>query len=400
MTEKLYYTEPYRTQLEVLIEDISPYEKGWALQFDRTILYPEGGGQPGDRGMIADISIVDTIKVEKQILHLCREQPSFKKGERALLTLDWDHRFDYMQQHTGQHILSGVLYRELGIGTVSVHQGEEYTTIETDAGEISVEQIELLERKANEHICENHAIFTDTKNEQEVAALELRRRPKVSGSIRLVCIDSCDIAACGGVHTKSTGEVGLIKCIGQETIRSSIRLIFKIGQRAYVDYRIKDTAARELTGLLSCRTEGIVEACTALSENLKGAKSDYQHLLGLYASLQLDKALLSARHIGRISVLTLELSTEQPAGLLKQIAKVLPPLEEYALCAVQHQSDGSLQWLICTSSQELLSLDSIRRELFPIIDAKGGGKPPVYQGMGRDASRVSELFTSFERLLG
>lgn len=399
MSERIYYKKPYLQEIDAVVDSISEYKKNiWAVTLDKTIFYPEGGGQPGDRGTLGGTPVVDTIKEDGEILHLTDTLPDFGIGDVVSCVLDWEHRFDYMQQHTGQHILSGVLYRCLSIGTVSVHQGEEYVTIETDREQITDEEIAVLERESNAVIAANTAVSYDETSEEQIAQMDLRRAPKVSGKIRLVTIDQCDIIACGGIHLSSTGEALLIRCIGSEIVRSRVRLVFKIGRRAMDDYRMKDETVRTLAALYSVKPHEVEAAAQKRHQQLFDLQNAYAALERRYAASEAERALSSAVLSGGTSVCTIDLSDEAP-GFLKSFMKALPEDRSYALCAVQQQAGGSLQWLIACSPDIAFPAQEIRGTLFPIIDAKGGGKPPVWQGMGKDSEPKEQFLGAFSEMM-
>ncbi len=397
MTEKTYYNQPYTRTITAYVKTIVPYKKRWSIELDRTIFYPEGGGQPGDQGDIEGCTIINTIKHDGSILHLTDAEPMITVGQEVVCSIDWSHRYDYMQQHTGQHIISGVLYRELKIGTVSVHQGEEYMTIETDRKMITDDEIIVIEDAANRIISENHSIWYDEKSEEDVADIPLRRTPKVKGMIRLVTIDTCDIAACGGIHLHTTGEVLLIKCIGTEVIRGRVRLIFKIGDRAVEDYRNKDLIVRQLVKLYSAQQPEILDQARHRIDQIKELQTSSAVIERKYMSMLLSQAITKSDQVENISIVTLDLSQEAP-GVLKEIVKVLPQNQPLALCAVQEQQHGGLQWLITVTKGVNMDISIVRDRLFPLIHAKGGGKSPVWQGMGTDASGKEQFLAVFKEL--
>jgi alanyl-tRNA synthetase len=397
MTEPIYYSEPYTRTVSSRVIAVLPYKDHWAVELDRTIFYPEGGGQPGDRGHIDGYEIHDTIKQDGRILHLCRTQPQLATGDQVSCVLDWDFRYDYMQQHTGQHILSGVMYRLYHIGTLAVHQGLEYVTIETDREQITPEEQEAIEDEANRMICLNLPVWYDQKDEEEVSRIPLRRAPKVAGSIRLVTIDSCDIAACGGVHLKRTGEARLIRIISSESIRGRVRLAFKIGSRAMEDYRSKDRIVQSLSRLYSAKEPEIVEQSEKRLDQLKELQQRYLSLERRYTAALLAQAIEAAEELGGIRVAALDLTGENP-GFLKGLAKALPQERPAALCAVQEQEHGELQWLITVTEGVPFDAAVMRGTLFPLIGAKGGGKPPVWQGKGTEAAGKQQFLSAFKGL--
>ncbi len=394
MTERTYYKKPYETSWEAAVTAVIPYKKQWGITLDSTLCYPEGGGQPGDQGSCGPYSIITTIKQDDEVLHLVSVEPDLKIGDTVACSIDWAFRYDYMQQHTGQHILSGVMYRELGIDTVSVHQGEVYTTIEVDQDDVTPAEIEQIEKVANEMINRNLEIWCDEKSDEEFDPQTLRRAPKVKGLIRLVTIDDCDIVACGGIHTKRTGEVGLISCIGVETIRGRVRLVFKIGERAYQDYREKNTVIAELSNLYSAKQHEIVSQAKQKVEQIKELQSQLTNIEKQYAHKLIKSALATAEGYEGVRILALDI-TGEPSGILKTISKSLPEDDPFVLCLLQDNSPETVQWLIAAGGDTTIDFNKIRSELFPLIGAKGGGRAPLWQGVGTNLAGKETFLEAF-----
>jgi alanyl-tRNA synthetase len=396
MSEPIYYQNPYARTLRAEVTHITDRKGGWAIELDRTIFYPEGGGQPGDRGRIGSCEVVTTRKDSGRILHITSKQPEVRVGEQVDIELDWEHRYDYMQQHTGQHLISGAFYSVLGIGTVSVHQGQEYTTIDVDRSSLTDEQILQIEQTVEQQIISNEPVLYHILSEQEASGLNLRREPKVTGDIRVVEIQDCDTVACGGIHLKRTGEVQLARCIGTETIRNRVRTIWKIGGRAVADYRMKDSQISRLVALLSAQPDTVAEQAVAKLEQLKQLQSDYRDAESLMASMILERSF--ERTDESSPIVTLDL-TAYPEGILKQLMTQLPEDKEFALCAVRKHDERTVRWMIAVSGGITTDFSMFREHLFPIIHAKGGGKPPVWQGAGVLPDRSDEFLQAFGELM-
>ena len=396
MSEAIYYQNPYTRTITAAVTDIAEAKQGWTIELDRTIFYPEGGGQPGDRGRIGSCEVVTTRKDSGRILHIISEQPELSIGDRVDIELDWEHRYDYMQQHTGQHLISGAFYAVLDIGTVSVHQGQEYTTIDIDRSSITDEQILQIEQEVQQQILRDEPVLYHELREQDAAGLNLRREPKVSGDIRVVEIQGCDTVACGGIHLKRTGEVQLVRCIGVETVRNQVRTVWKIGARAISDYRMKDTQIRSLVSLLSAQPGSVAEQTAAKLEQLRQLQVEYRDAESLIASMILEKAFDQSDE--SLPIITLDLSA-YPEGILKQLMTKLPDEREFALCALRRHDDTSVRWMIAVSPGVTTDFSMFRGQLFPIIRAKGGGKPPVWQGAGELPDRSDEFLKAFGELM-
>ncbi len=399
MSELLFYDSPYETSFTATVVAVEPVKREWAVQLDRTLFYPEGGGQPSDIGWINNIEVKRVEKRKGEVWHYLTEEPK-EKDVRGLIK--WSRRFDYMQQHTGQHILSAVMYRRLGYNTVAIHQGEDYTTIEIDTDSIPQEEINEIETVAIELINQNLPIHTFWVDESELATYDLRREPKVSGNIRLVQLDEYDAVACGGIHTTRSGEVKLVKHIYTEKIRGRTRLYWKIGDRAVKDYEQKNQTILTLVDWFSAqlpellpRIEGSLQE---LTEQRKRANSMESRLAQLTAQQLLEQASRDGRgssseNATGLPVITAEFEDEGK-DFLKKIVQELPSDSEWAACLINHQGD-SFQWMVAVSEQRKFDFNSYRKEFLDLIDGKGGGRPPVWQGIGTYKEGISRMFERF-----
>lgn len=240
VTEKLFYKDPYKQDFDGVVTGIETDEKkGVRILLDRTCFYPEGGGQPSDSGDLNGVPVLDVRKEGDEVVHLVSDTSAFAIGGMVHGVVDWERRYDFMQQHTGQHLISAAFFNTREINTVSVHLGEEISTVELDVEKIEDEILVEVERAANLAICMNRSISTEWVTDDELDTATLRRAPKVSGDIRVVSVEDLDRVACGGVHVGRTGEVGLVKLVGTELMRGHLRTIWKIGTRAYDDYQKK-----------------------------------------------------------------------------------------------------------------------------------------------------------------
>ena len=388
MTEKLFYKDPYKKEFDAGVVEIEAGDENYRIVLDTTCFYPEGGGQPADTGLIGDVAVFDTRKEGENVIHLCNEKPSFQPGNVVHGTVEWGHRFDFMQQHSGQHVISGVLFAHEGINTLSVHMGLEYTTIEVDVPSISRAAIDAVEDAANKTIWENLEIDSSWVEDSDISSLNLRRAPKVRGKIRIVQIKGADRVACGGVHVRRTSEVGIVKSIGVEFIRGHARLVWKIGRRAIEDYRVKTDTCRSLVDTLSAPLGGIVAAVEDVVNRLSAQKREtievqqkYAEVIAKYLIMRPDYAIAH------------EFQDEE-RGFLKLVARSL--LEGSRPFCLVNLQDEAVQWCVGlpgNGSKEILA------ELLPIIDGKGGGKPPLWQGVGSGSEKAHEFLERFAEIV-
>ncbi len=398
MTYLRFYDNPYETEYTARIISVEEGKKDYLVTLDQTIFYPEGGGQPSDTGWIDDIPVTFVEKKDGGVIHHLEQEPA---GEKAVCRLDWQHRFDYMQQHTGQHILSGVMYRDLGYNTVAVHQGDEYTTIEIDASTIEDEEILRIEEAAMQIIGNNLPVETRWIREDETDAYDLRREPKVSGDIRVVSLQGYDSVACGGVHTATAGEVGLVKHVLTEKIRGRARLYWKIGERAMADYRLKNTIITALVERFSAQTPELLQRIEASIEELTAARRQANLLesrLAACTARQLcDTGSVIQDSKGELVFITTELH-EEGKDFLKKIVEGLPADRRWAFGGINNLQD-SFQWILAVSGGIGFDFNRHRKELMAPVGGKGGGRPSVWQGIGTRAGGAEEFFTLFEKIL-
>ncbi|MFP4385070.1 MAG: alanyl-tRNA editing protein [Spirochaetia bacterium] len=383
MTEKLYYSNPSQSEFSAEITDKQKEKSLYAVRLDKTCFYPEGGGQPHDTGTIAGIPVIKVIKKEDDVLHYLKEDP----GEGSITgKVDWNHRFDYMQQHTGQHIISAVL-KKGGLDTVSVHQGTEYTTIEIAEPEISKELLQEIEAAANREVGMNKPVQTYWVREHEIKELDLRREPKVGGKIRIVEISGLDRVACGGVHLERTGDTGLIKEIGHETIRGNIRIYWKIGTRAFADYRMKTQLVNGLKTELSAVPEDIAQKVRSMKEQLLEKDRIIREKNDILADLTAEM-IIKERQTDKIIC---DILREKPKELLKTLTANIAAEAEKPVCLI-NELEESFQWCIAVPETSSFDLNKHRKELLELISGKGGGKHPQWQGIGTNSKGIHSFF--------
>ncbi len=247
MSGRLYYTDSYLSQFEARVVELA--DGGRRVYLDRTAFYPESGGQPPDRGTLASIEVVDVVDEGERIAHVLAAPLA---GEAVEGRIDWARRFDHMQQHSGQHLLSSVLVERFGLETVSFHLGAEASTIDIAAGSFTGEQLAEAERRANEAVFENRRFTVEFQAAPEAAGL--RKPSGREGDLRIVSIEGLDRSACGGTHVRATGEIGLVLLRKTEKIRGNTRIEFLCGgravRRARADFEALSLVARTFSSTL------------------------------------------------------------------------------------------------------------------------------------------------------
>jgi alanyl-tRNA synthetase len=236
VTERLYYADSYLTEFAAHVEAA----EGARVYLDRTAFYPSSGGQPFDTGEIGGAPVVEVIDEGERIAHVLAQPVAARDVE---CRINWERRFDHMQQHTGQHLLSAVFEAHAGLKTISFHLGRDVSTIDLDAPSVPPETIERIEDAVNREAARNHEVTVSY--EDAASAAGLRKAPEREGTIRVVTIAGIDRSACGGTHVRRTGEIGAILLLGTEKVRASTRVAFVCGLRAVAAARAEARERRE-----------------------------------------------------------------------------------------------------------------------------------------------------------
>lgn len=233
MTERIFYTDVCCNIFQATVVDCQPRKKkGYEVILDRTAFYPEGGGQPGDRGALGEVNVTDTQERGEEILHLT-DKP-LDVGTKVTGVLDWKYRFSLMQNHSGEHIVSGILHRRTGANNVGFHMGSDVVTVDFDV-ELSQELLKEVEREANEIVWRNLPVQVSYPTEKELDAMDYRSKKALTGQVRIVTFPGADTCACCGTHVVRTGEIGLIKLLSVQKFKEGSRVEMLCGSRA-LDY--------------------------------------------------------------------------------------------------------------------------------------------------------------------
>ena len=383
--DKVYYENTYLRELDCTVVHVNHSDKATEVITDRTIFYPESGGQPGDRGFLGPFEVLDTRKDPEgnSVLILSKDCP-VEEDTQYKLVLDWPHRYKFMAIHAAQHMLSGLLYTMYAIGTVAVHQGDDYLTIETDKAEIAEDLIDGLIIAANQIIRENLPILYHEMSHSDAEALGLRRSIKVEGDVRIVEIEGVDRIACGGVHVSRTGEISLVYCIGHEQIRGHVRLYFKCGQQAVEESLANSRLVQNLSRTLTCRSDELEGKISALQQELALIKSKNEHARRQLSAYEIRE------NIGSDGICILEAQ-----GELQGYAPAVEKFDDLALLVLDFSDSSRTKWLIALKGRfGRLDFNRDVRPLLSRINAKGGGRSPVFQGASDCTDR--EAFSQFK----
>ena len=365
MTEKLYYLDSFLQTFTAVVTSCTQEKDAWSVTLDRTAFYPEGGGQPADRGTLGAASVTDTREKDGEIVHTC-DKP-LPVGETVEGAIDFTRRFDFMQQHSGEHIVSGILCRKFHCDNVGFHIGHELVTIDFNT-ELSTEDVEIVEKLANQYIWEDHPIKIDFPSSTELENLEYRSKKTLTGQVRIVSWPGADCCACCGTHMKTSGQVGIVKLISCQKFRDGVRIEMAAGNRAL---RWMNTIAAQNTSV-SQRLSARPDATAAAVERLQ---KELYTLRGRVSELEeRDFARLAEEYAGKGDVLLI-----QGAMAADSLRKLCGTVQEKCggRCAVFAGEDGAYQYAVSHPGEDLRSF---AKELNTALQGRGGGKPEFIQG--------------------
>lgn len=369
MSIKLYYSTPYETKWTSTIEEIIETNNQIYVLLKETAFYPEGGGQPADTGLIDGIHVVDVQMKDNQIYHLVERKP---ENKLVSCELDWDRRYDHMQQHTAQHMLSAVLEELYQIPTVSFHLGKTYTTIDVDISDLTKEQIDQIETHCNSYIMKNLEIKTHFTNHEQVNKFPLRKLPKLTGDIRIVEIDEWDFSACAGTHVRRTGELATLKIIKTEKHRGQTRVFFLSGWRAVRDYQTSQSILDTLGALFKTNKLQLEDRVNKLESEKKALNKEVETLKRENIEFLAEQIL--ATHLGKIIFLSFADKTIQDLSIL---AKYLLH-KSSSIILLSSEMDKKI--LLQQNGDYPLHCGKFLKETIHEYEGKGGGNELQAQG--------------------
>lgn len=377
MTEKLYYTDVTSKDFTARVELQQETPQGPAVCLDRTAFYPTSGGQQHDVGTINDIAVRDVWSdAEGRIWHLL-EKPLDASSVRG--SIDWEVRFDHMQQHSGQHLLSAAFMRLLKANTLSVHMGTAINTVDLDLPQLSWEEAFHVEEEVNRIIQENRRVTVHLVGEDALEDFNLRREPQVHGVIRIVQVEGYDASPCGGTHTPFTGQIGLVKLTAIERYKGGVRVTFLCGMRALRDYRHKLQILQRLSLQLSAGSDDFADAVAKLQEEIRMLRRSQQQSQQMIAEIEAQQLWQTTPvHNGarRVVKYCETRSFSEIQSLARQLREL--PLTVAFLMV----TEGDNLRLICTRSDDLEKVDAgaCMRAATKELGGRGGGTPITAQG--------------------
>ena len=380
MTEKLFENNAYLWECEAVVTACEPCKNGFAVELDKTVFFPEGGGQLSDRGKLGEASVTHVAEEGGRILHFC-DKP-LAVGSTVKAVVDGVVRLDHMQQHSGEHIVSGMLCSAFHCDNVGFHMGADVVTIDYNA-DIPWEQVLEIERRANAYIWEDHPVEIRYPSPEELAALPYRSKKELTGAVRITAFPGADMCACCGTHVLRSGQVGLVKFIGWQKFRDGVRLELLCGRRAADYLSACWEQARQTGQALSVKPEASFAAVTRLQGELLSAKEraaaleeqSFAHTAAEYAGK------------GDTLLITAPLEGDGVRRLCDAVAQTC-----LGRCAVFAGTDGAYRYAVIHAGQDIRPLV---KDMNDALHGRGGGRDGFAQGSA--ACTAAEIQTFFAR---
>lgn len=377
MTHRIYYTEPYCRVFDAVVTRTFEHEGRAAVTLDRTAFYPTSGGQPFDTGRLGQAVVIETIDVADEPVHLVTTPIAAGNAIRG--EIDWARRFDHMQQHTGQHLLSAAFDRLFDNRTMSFHLGADVSTIDL-AREVSRADVERAVDEANRVVWEDRAVSIRFVSSDEAATLALRKEPVRGGTLRLIEIQDFDLSACGGTHVACTGAVGVIAVLASERFRGGTRLTFVCGNRAVSTLRTYRDAVAGSVRALSVLPEELPAAVERSQAEAKDLRKTIRGLQEQLAAHEAARLVAAASETAGVRVVVEVLDGWEAAGL-KTVAATAAASGRVCIVLVSATS------LVAARSPGVaVDASAVLRQLTERFGGRGGGKPDLAQGGGLTAS--------------
>ena len=369
MTERLYYQDSHMTTFSANVLACQEKDGRYAVVLDRTAFFPEGGGQYADTGTLGDVHVLDVQEEDGTIYHMTDGWLEPGTAQTVTGVIAWEERFMKMQQHTGEHIVSGLIHEYFGYNNVGFHLGTTDCTMDFN-GEITREQLTEIERKANEAVIQNLDVVVTYPSKEELETLEYRSKREIEGQVRIVTIPGYDVCACCAPHVNKTGEVGQIKLTNVQRYKGGVRITMLCGFRALEDYERKLHATRQISAALCAKEDETFEAVERLQEENVAYK---QKIGALQRELLTYKARAVSKEEYPVCLFEEEMEGELPRLLMNLVLE-----EGHRICAVfSGGKDHGYRYVIGSKSQDLRRLV---RELNEDFQGRGGGKPEMVQG--------------------
>ena len=386
-TDKLYYIDSHLFDFEATVLDCRQVEKGWAVILDRTAFFPEGGGQQADTGFIGAAPVRDVQEQGGEILHFCGE--TLPVGAHLPCRVEREQRLVRMQNHSGEHIVSGLAHKRYGCENVGFHMGEDCMTIDFDR-EISWQQLMEIETLANEAVRDNLPVLCSFPEGEALEKLEYRSKLDLTENVRIVEIPGIDRCACCAPHVERTGEIGLIKILEAERHRGGVRLSLCCGMLALRDYRVKQENIAAISQALSAKRQETAGAVSRLLSEQQRSKERIAALSMELARLKAERCPVTEGNLCVFDNVLDEVALRELVNLL---------MEKCGGIAAAFSGSDETGYRYIMGSRRV-DLRRCAKEINRLIDGRGGGKPQMIQGSATaDAERIrAAMETDFSQI--
>ena len=375
---KLYYEDCHLDRFQARVTGCEQTEKGWVITLDATAFYPEGGGQACDLGALGTARVLDVQEKGENVVHLC-DNP-LEVGMMVEGKIDWQRRFDLMQQHTGEHILSGLINKRFGYHNVGFHMGNQTMEVDFD-GPITLEELLELEAQANAIVWQNQPVRCWYPSQSELAEITYRSKKALQWPVRIVRVDGADTCACCGVHTAYTGEVGLIKVVSCIKFHQGVRIEMLCGERAYRYLSAIHEENRQVCQVFSAKMLSTGAAAKQFSQQLAQEK---------YRATGLEKRLYQAiakNYVNCGNVVHFE--PELSSGAVRELADAIAAVCGGVAAVFSGSDENGYMVCILHHGGDVKELGS---QMAKTLNGRGGGKPGSFQGSLRATRQQIEEF--------
>ena len=365
---KLYYDSAYIKEFEAQVLSCQEGKKGWEITLSATAFYPEGGGQPADTGLLGNVRVTDVHEKDGQVVHYT--DGPLPVGEMVRGVIARDRRYQHMQEHSGEHLVSGLIHQRFGYDNVGFHMGTDEVTIDFN-GVLEWGDLMAIEEKANGMIWENLEISAVYPEKDELDAMEYRSKKELTGAVRIVSIPGGDVCACCGTHVERTGEIGLVKFLSMIHYKGGVRISLLCGKRAVEDYERKRDQVQKISVLLSARPGEISRAV----EKLKDEEAKLQEkLVAAYDKLIASEVRDIKEGDGDIFILEPDFEAIQLRHLVNRL---LEEKKGKTVLALGGAAEGSFLYVLGSRDGDMRRLS---RELNGLLNGRGGGSAQMAQG--------------------
>ena len=374
---KLFYEDSHLKEFTATVVGCEAAKGGYAVTLDATAFYPTGGGQECDLGILGGVRVLDVKEQGEQIINLC--DGALEVGSRVTGTIDWERRFDHMQQHSGEHLVMGQIFQKFGYHNVGFHMGGHLVTIDLD-GPVTWEDLMQIERRTNEIICRNLPVKTWYPSPEELPGVKYRSKKVLPWPVRIVEFAGEDVCACCGTHVKYTGEIGLVKFVSCIKFKEGVRIELASGKRAMELFRNVFEQNRQVSQTFSAKILETGAAAQKFNEMLLQEK---------FRSVGLQRKVFAAiadSYAGAERAIHFE-NDLQPG----QVRELADAISEKAATAIVLSGTDEAGYAICIISKTA-DTKELGKAVNTALNGRGGGKPGAFQGSLRATREQIEVF--------